>query len=118
MLTLVPSKDSSTIALEVNGKVKKEDMEKLDKVIQEKFKDHGKFNVYAVVHEFDGVTFKAMAEEVKIDIKRWNQYAKLAVISDNKSLKGLTEASGYLPKVKTKHFPLGEMEEAWEWIRS
>jgi hypothetical protein len=118
MLTLVPSKDVQTIAVEVNGKVKKEDMEKLDKVIQEKFEDHGKFNVYAVVYEWDGVSFKAVAEEVKIDIKRWSQYAKMAVISDNKMLKGLTEASGYLPGVKTKHFPLSEMEEAWGWIQS
>ena len=65
MLTLVPSKDVHTIAVEVNGKVKKEDMEKLDKVIQEKFEGQGKFNVYAVVYDWDGVAFKAMAEEVK-----------------------------------------------------
>ncbi|PSL40280.1 SpoIIAA-like protein [Planomicrobium soli] len=118
MLTLVPSKDIRTIAVEVNGKVRKEDMEKLDKVIQEKFEEDGKFNVYAVVYDFDGAAFKAVAEEVKIDIKRWSQYGKLAVVSDNKGLKGLTEASGYLPGVKTKHFSLEEMEEAWGWIQA
>lgn len=118
MLTLVPSKDVHTIAVEVDGKVKKEDMEKLDKVIQEKFEEDGTFNVYAVVYDFDGATFKAVAEELKIDVKRWSQYAKLAVISDNSMIKGLTEASGYLPKVKTKHFPLTEMDSAWDWIKA
>ncbi|TWT02504.1 STAS/SEC14 domain-containing protein [Planomicrobium sp. CPCC 101079] len=118
MLTLVPSKDTRTIAVEVNGKVKKEDMEKLDKVIQEKFAEDGEFNVYAVIYDFDGASFKAAAEEVKIDVKRWSQYAKMVVVSDSKGLKGLTDASGYLPSVKTKHFPLNEMEEAWEWIKA
>ncbi|WP_186725681.1 STAS/SEC14 domain-containing protein [Planomicrobium sp. CPCC 101110] len=118
MLTLVPSKDFHTIAVEVNGKVKKEDLEKLDKVIQEKFEEDGKFNVYAVVYDFDGAAFKAVAEEVKIDVKRWSQYGKMAVVSDNKWLKGLTEASGYLPGVKTEHFTLTEMEKAWEWIQA
>jgi hypothetical protein len=118
MLTLMPSRDVHTIAVEVNGKVTKEDMEKLDKVIQEKFKDQGKFNVYAMVYDFDGASFGAVAREVKIDVKRWSQYAKMAVLSEEKKLRAMTEASGLMPGIKTKHFSLNEMEEAWEWIQS
>ncbi len=118
MLTIRPSKDIHTIAVEVNGKVEKEDMMKLDKVIQEKFEDQGKFNVYAIVYDFDGAGLGAVAQELKIDVKRWSQYAKLAVLSEDKKIQAMTEASGLLPGVKTKHFALDEMEEAWSWIQS
>ncbi|MGI2328571.1 STAS/SEC14 domain-containing protein [Planococcus sp. YIM B11945] len=118
MLTLVPSKDFHTIAVEVNGNVEEEDMEKLDKAIQEKFEDKGTFNVYAMVYDFDGLSLQAAAKEVKIDVHRWSQYAKMAVLSDNKKLQGMTEASGLMPGIKTKHFNLNESEEAWEWLQA
>lgn len=116
MLTLVPSKDMNTIAVEIEGRVTEDDLMKLDKVIQEKFSEKGEFNVYAILYYFDGPSFKALAEEVKIDIKRWSQYNKLAVVSDDKMLEKFVEAGNMLPSVKTKHFPIDQMEAAWEWI--
>lgn len=117
MLTLVPSKDMKTIAVEIEGRVTEDDLLKLDKVIQEKFKDKGEFNVYAILYHFDGPSFKALAEEMKIDVKRWSQYNKLAVISDDKMIEKFVEASDMLPSSKTKHFGINQMEAGWEWIK-
>lgn len=117
MLTLVPSKDMDTIAVELEGKVIQEDLEKLDKVIEEKFSDKGKFNLYVIVYYYDGASLKAMAEEAKIDLNRWSQYEKMAVISEDKKLETVTEVSDHLPGIKTKHFSLNEMEDAWDWIK-
>lgn len=116
MLTLVPSKDMKTIAVEIEGHVTGDDLLKLDKVIQEKFSEKGEFNLYAILFHFEGASFKALLEELKIDVKRWSQYNKLAVISDDETLKKMVEASDQLPSIKTKSFDIDQMEAAWEWI--
>lgn len=116
MLTLVPSKDMKTIAVEIEGHVTKDELLKLDKVIQEKFSEKGEFNLYAILYHFEGASLKAMLEEMKIDIKRWSQYNKLAVISDDEKLEKMVEASDVLPSIKTKHFDINQMEAAWQWI--
>lgn len=116
MLTLVPSKDMKTIAVEIEGHVTEDDLLKLDKVIQEKFSEKGEFNLYAILYHFEEASFKALVEELKIDVKRWSQYNKLAVISDDKAVEKMVEASDLLPAIKTKHFDNDQMEAAWEWI--
>lgn len=116
MLTLVPSKDMKTIAVEIEGHITKDELLKLDKVIQEKFSEKGEFNLYAILYHFEGASFKALVEELKIDVKRWSQYNKLAVISDDQKLEKFVEAGNLLPSIKTKHFGIDQMEAAWEWI--
>lgn len=116
MLTLVPSKDMETIAVEIEGHVTQDDLLKLDKVIQEKFSEKGEFNLYAILYHFEGASFKALLEELKIDVERWSQYNKLAVISDDEKLEKFVETSDLLPSIKTKHFDIDQMEAAWEWI--
>lgn len=116
MLTLVPSKDMKTIAVEIEGQVSKDELLKLDKVIQEKFAEKGEFNLYAILYHFEGASFKALVEELKIDAKRWEQYNKLAVISEDAKIEKFVEAGDVLPSIKTKHFDINQMEAAWEWI--
>lgn len=116
MLTLVPSKDVDTIAVEIEGHVIEEDLAKLDKVIKEKFSEKGEFNLYAILYHFEGASLKALAEEMKIDLKRWSQYKKMAVISGDKTVEKLVETSDLLPAIKTKHFDINQMETAWKWI--
>ena len=118
MLVFIPSKDTDTIALEFDGKATQEDLKKFDKVAQEKYGEKGAFNVYLVVQDFDGASVKALLEELKIDVKRWSQYQKLAVVSDKSLLAAMAQFAGYLPGVQAKHFEMNEMEAAWEWIKN
>ena len=62
-------------------------------------------------------TAKAIMEEAKIDMKRWSQYNKLAVVSEKKSLETMTNISDFLPGIKVEHFNMDEMEKAWNWIK-
>lgn len=118
MLSFIPSKDANTIAVEFDGEATKEDLDKVDLAIQDKFQDKEKFNMYAVMRDIDGATMKAMVKELEVDAKRWRQYDKLAVISEKNWLETMTDISDYLPGIKAKHFNVDEMDEAWRWIQS
>ncbi|MBT2571360.1 STAS/SEC14 domain-containing protein [Planococcus sp. ISL-110] len=117
MLSFIPSQDSQTIAFEVNETVTKEDLLKLKRAIEEQFPGDQQFNAFAIMQQVKMPTVKALIEEVKIDIKHWSQYNKLAVISEKKFLETMTGLSNFLPGIQSRHFHMNEMEQAWSWIK-
>lgn len=117
MLSFIPSQDPHTLAFEVSGTVTKEDLQKLEQSIKENFSKDQPFNAYAVMQEVKMPTAKALIEEAKIDMKRWSQYNKLAVVSEKKWLETMTTISDFLPGIKVEHFNMDEMEKAWNWIK-
>ncbi|MBT2581509.1 STAS/SEC14 domain-containing protein [Planococcus sp. ISL-109] len=117
MLSFVTSKDEQTLAIEVEGKMTKEDLEKFDNVVFDKFRNDEKFSVYAVIGDIDTPSAGAIFEELAIDAKRWSQYNKLAVVSEKDWLTKITGVIDKLPGVQVKHFPLDQMEQAWNWIK-
>lgn len=116
MLTFVPSKDTETIAMEFEGTATKEDAEKINKIIQDKFADKGKFNIYAVINDTGGSAFTGLGESMKVDMAAWKQFHKFAVISSTHFAGQMTEVENLLPKLEIKHFHMEEMNEAWDWI--
>ncbi len=117
MLSFFTSKDEQTLALEVEGKVTKEDLEKFDNIVFEKFRNDQKFNVYAVIGDIDRPSAGAVFQELAVDAKRWSQYNKLAVVSEQDWHDKLTGMIDKLPGVQVKHFPLDQAEQAWDWIK-
>ncbi|TWT04425.1 STAS/SEC14 domain-containing protein [Planococcus sp. CPCC 101016] len=117
MLSFVPSKDTETIAIEFEGAATKEDALKIDKIIQDKFADKGKFNIYAVINEVEGSAFTGLGESMQVNMEAWNQFHKFAVISSSYLEGQLAEMENMLPHLEVKHFQMDEMIEAWEWIQ-
>ena len=117
MLSFFTSKDEQTLAIEVEGKVTKGDLEKFDNVVFDKFRNDEKFNVYAVINEIDAPTAGAMFEELAVDAKRWSQYNKLAVVSETNWMDKASGVIDKLPGVQAAHFPMDQMDQAWDWIK-
>lgn len=116
MLSFIPSKDTETIAMEFEGTATKEDAEKINKIIQDKFADKGKFNIYAVINETEGSAFTGLGESMQVNMEAWNQFHKFAIISPTYTAGQMAEVEKLLPKLEVKHFQMEEMNEAWEWI--
>ena len=49
-------------------------------------------------------------------MKRWNQFNKFAIISDQDLVGNLASLANYLPGLRVKYFKEDQVEEAWEWI--
>lgn len=118
MLTFIPSQDSQTIAFEVEGTVTKEDLQELEREIGKRFSKEQPFNAYAVIGQVKMPTVNALIEEGKIDLKRWSQYNKLAVVSEKNWLGPIINLGDFLPGIEAKHFKAKEAEQAWDWIRA
>lgn len=116
MLEILKSRDPSTVALSFEGKAAKEDAERLDEHVKVHFKENEKFNVLAFIKEIEGTSIPGMINGLKVDMKRWNQFNKFAVISENDLVGNIASLANYLPGLRVKYFSENQVEEAWEWI--
>ena len=116
MLTCLPSKDPSTIAVEMSGKSTEEDAQKLDQFVNEHIVDGKEFNLLAVIDNVDGASLKGLAEGIKFDTKRMNQFNKIAIIADTSWSTIISSLGNFVPGIEAKHFKTGQLDEAWEWI--
>lgn len=117
MLTFVPSRDESTVAVEFSGAATREDAERLEEYVRSAFGEEREFNIFARMHEVDGTTLMGLAYGMKFDAKRWSQFRKFAVVTDLKWLEAVTELGKFLPGLEARHFSSGEEEAAWAWIK-
>lgn len=117
MLSIVPSKDVETIAIEVEGRASKADIEKLDHVIKEKVNEKGHFNVYAIIYKVEDSTLFDAADSAEIDHESWSHARKFAVISERDWTETANGWRSFAGELETRHFNLDEMNDAWEWMQ-
>lgn len=117
MLSIVPSKDIETIAIEVEGRASKADIEKLDHVIRDKVSEKGHFNMYAIIYKVEDSTLFDAADSAVIDRHSWSQARKFAVISERDWTSAASGWQGFAEGLETRHFKLDEMNDAWEWMQ-
>ncbi|WP_434401123.1 STAS/SEC14 domain-containing protein [Planococcus sp. 11815] len=117
MLSIVPSKDIETIAIEVEGRASKADIEKLDHVIRDKVSEKGHFNMYAIIYKVEDSTLFDAADGAVIDRHSWSQARKFAVISERDWTSAASGWQGFADGLETRHFKLDEMNDAWEWMQ-
>lgn len=117
MLSIVPSKDIETIAIEVEGRASKADIEKLDHVIRDKVSEKGHFNMYAIIYKVEDSTLFDAADSAEIDRHSWSKARKFAVISERDWTQAARGWQGFAEGLETRHFKLDEMNDAWEWMQ-
>jgi hypothetical protein len=118
MIQILPSRNANIVHVEVNGKLTKEDAEKVDEHVENLYGDKGEFNILAVFKELDGTTFQSLLKGMKVDMKRWNQMNKFAVVSQKDWVKNTSKTGKILPGITIDYFEMVEVEQAWNWVES
>lgn len=116
MLEILKSRDPFTVVISFEGKATKEDAMRMDEHVKVHFKENEMFNVLAFIKEIDGTNIPGLINGLKVDMKRWNQFNKFAIISDQDLVGNLASLANYLPGLRVKYFKEDQVEEAWEWI--
>ncbi|WLR51673.1 STAS/SEC14 domain-containing protein [Bacillus tianshenii] len=118
MISIKPNHLEQVIEIEVEGKIMKHDIEEFETYMEQKREDGEKLDLLMEIRELDGYTMKGLMEELKFDTSHWNDFNKIAVISEKQWVEFSTKMSGILPKVEVKHFKPGERDVAIDWLRN
>lgn len=101
--------------VEINGEITENNMKEFKSHFDQKKEDHDKLKLLIEVKEMD-YTLEGFIEGFKFDINHFNDFEKIAVLSDKEWLGLSSKLADYLPKVEVKHFDSNERDKAIYWL--
>lgn len=108
--------DQNLLRFTLAGKLTKADYEAIIPTLEEKVKRWGKVNVYLEVGDLDALTLPALWEEIKQDVKHFNDFNRAAVVSDSSALlQAAAAVTSTITPAEVKHFPTAQKAEALRW---
>ncbi|WP_410510130.1 STAS/SEC14 domain-containing protein [Methanosarcina hadiensis] len=118
MLEIVKGLPDNVIAITVKGILTGEEYEeKLIPAIEDKVKKYGKVRLlYQLGEEFEGFTDNAMLEDARLGIKNFNDFEKVAVVSDVGWIINAIKAFGLTVPFQVNTYGNNEFNEAKAWI--
>ncbi|WP_407271227.1 STAS/SEC14 domain-containing protein [Radiobacillus sp. PE A8.2] len=116
MISVIPNGIDSILEVTIDGKIDAQDMEEFKAEFHQKRGEHDKLNLLLVVHDLKGQSLQAVAEDLKFEANHWDEFGKIAIISDKKWIEVTSKISGYLAKLEVKHFDVAERAEAEHWL--
>ena len=118
MLQFIKDLEPHVVGIHAIGEVTKEDMEtvlmpRIDELVQRQ----GEIN-YLLVLETDVKNFTVGAwwEDLKVGLKNFTKWNKIAVVSDQKGVEWFTDAFRFFIPGKSKGFSVDQLDEAVKWI--
>lgn len=118
MLQFIKDLEPHVVGIHAIGEVTKEDIETvLIPRIDDLVKRQGEIN-YLMVLETDVKNFTAGAwwGDLKVGLKNFTKWNKIAVVSDQKGVEWFSDAFRFFIPGKSKGFSLSELDEAVKWI--
>jgi hypothetical protein len=118
MLQFINDLEPHVVGIHAIGEVTKEDMETvLLPRIDDLVKRQGEIN-YLLVLETDvkNFTIGAWWDDLKLGLKNFTKWNKIAVVSDQKGVEWFTDAFRFFVPGKSKGFSLDELDEAIKWV--
>ena len=103
----------------LTGKIKKEDYDRINPLMEKYKQEHGKFKLYIELIDFEWPSAGAMWEDLKAGFNYMGAIKAVAIITDKEWLEDTSENVGkILPNMKTDGFEPDEKEEAMRWIKT
>ena len=126
MFKILDGSEGDVLGVEVVGGYLKEDIEELKKICDDKIAEgHGKLNFLIKIDQLDfgKSEFMAFYEDAKYAISHMNNLRHIAVVGHSKLEKFLIELDNKLAGIVKKgliekYFDVGDMDQAWEFVRS
>lgn len=118
MLRYIKDLPPHVIGIHAVGEVTRDDYEKvLIPRLNELVERQGEIN-YLLVLETDVGNFTAGAwwDDLKIGLKNFTKWNKIAVVSDQKGVEWLTDVIRFFIPGKSKGFPINQLDQAVDWI--
>ncbi len=115
MIKQLDSEYKDTLVYELDGEITKEDVDIIGEGIEFTVKEFDKVNLMLCIN-VSGQSFSALAEELKLGMKNWNNIHKIAYLSDKKQLDALIKLDNIFTKFEEKYFDVDDIANAWDWI--
>ena len=104
------------LEVHITGKLVKKDYETFLPAVERSVKQHGKLLMLVDLHDFHGWTAGALWEDIKFDVKHFNDIERLAITGENKWEKGMAVFCKPFTAAKVRYFDHSHAAEARNWL--
>jgi hypothetical protein len=99
------------------GKLDRSDYETLVPEIEQLIREEGKLRVVFVMEDFHGWTAGGLWEDVKFDVRHFNDVDRLAIVGDQKWHERMASLCRLFTTAEVKYFDRTQIEDARQWAR-
>ena len=112
---IIKSLGADTLELDIQGVLKDEDYEQFVPRVETRIEEHGKVNLLVRISHLRGWMPHALWEDLKFDVKHYNDVGRLALVGDSTSDKWMAKLSKPFTGAEVKYFEQGDIEAARQW---
>lgn len=107
-----------TLTVRVTGKLARDDYDRLAPEVERMIDEHGKIRILIETHDFHGWTAGALWEDVKFDVKHFDDIERLAIVGEKKWEQGMAVFCKPFTTAEVRFFSHDEADQARTWIQS
>ena len=119
MIEIISNQPDNVLAFTAHGQVTAEDYESvLIPAVEAKLIENPKIRLlYNLGSDFSGFETEALWDDAKVGFQHLTAWEKIAVVSDNQWVLGLTKVFGFIMPCPVKVFNGNQLADANEWVK-
>jgi hypothetical protein len=110
--------EEKSLEIQVSEKLSKEDYVSFVPEVERLIERHGKIRILFEMRDFHGWELGALWEDSKFDLKHFADIERLAMVGDKKWEEWMAKFCRPFTSAKIQYFPVGELDQARNWLSS
>ena len=106
----------NVLEIQVTGKLDNEAYELFLPSVEKQIQECGKIRILFAMHDFHGWDAGAMWQDIKFDVKHFNDIERLAIVGETKWEHGMAIFCKPFTTAKIRYFDQSEIEAARQWL--
>jgi hypothetical protein len=115
-IRLTEINEGQVLKVQITGKLHKEDYQQFVPLTEDLIKRHGKLRLLVTLDDFHGWDAGALWEDVKFDLKHFNDIEQLAIVGQSKWEERMATFCKPFTTAKIRFFQETQMEAAAAWL--
>jgi len=116
-IEIIEASPAQLVEVHLTGKLEKEDYQTFVPEMERLIQEHGKIRLLVVLEDFHGWEAGALWEDVKFDVKHFNDIEKLAIAGEDRWEKGMANFCKPFTTAAVRFFPKNQLADARLWAQ-
>jgi hypothetical protein len=116
MVLQIQKAEGQVLEIDVSGKLKQADYANFVTEAEQRLRQYGKIRLLVEMHDFHGWSAGALWEDVKFDVKHFNDIERIAVVGETTWHEWMTKLFGPFTAAEVLYFEPHQADQARAWI--
>lgn len=118
MIQELPSSSGNLIAIRIEGKISKSDVQVIHKRIHEVLDQHSKVDWYMEIQDFEGYELSGLWQDLKVTTKHLQDFGQIAIVGDKKWQEWAAQTADLFTSSDVRFYEVAQQQMALGWVAS